>query len=97
MQMEKVRQFIVNNFLFGEASGLRDETSFLEEGIVDSTGMLELIVFLEESFHISVEDEELVPENLDSLQNIARFLERKLEHAEPRTSDTVCSEPREMT
>ena len=80
MQIEMVRQYIVDSFLFGEAAGLGDETSFLEEGIVDSTGMLELIMFLEESFHISVEDDELIPENLDSIQNIARYLDQKLIH-----------------
>ena len=78
MQTETVRQYIVDNFLFGEASGLGDETSLLDEGIIDSTGLLELIMFLEESFHISVEDDELISENLDSLQNIARYLDQKI-------------------
>ena len=74
----KVREFVVDNFLFGEGESLKDDTSFLEEGIIDSTGVLELIMFLEETCGIKVEDDEVVPENLDSLHNIARFIDRKL-------------------
>ena len=73
-----VREFIVENFLFGDGEVLKDDTSFMEEGIIDSTGILELVFFLEESFSISVEDHELVPENMDSLQGIAGFIDRKL-------------------
>jgi len=75
---EKVREFIVENFLFGSADGLKDDTSFLDEGIIDSTGVLELVTFLEETYEIQVEDEELIPENLDSIDNIAQFLEQKI-------------------
>lgn len=75
---QEVRQFIVENFLMGEESGaLKDDTSFLEEGIIDSTGVLELVGFLEETYGIRVEDEELVPENLDSISNICSYLEKK--------------------
>ncbi len=74
----KVREFIVENFLFGDGDALRDDASFMEEGIIDSTGILELVFFLEESFNISVEDHELVPGNMDSLRSIAEFLTRKL-------------------
>ena len=74
----KVREFVVENFLFGEGASLKEDTSFLEEGVVDSTGILELVMFLEETYSIKVEDDEVVPENLDNLQNIARFLDRKL-------------------
>lgn len=74
----KVRQFVVDNFLFGDGEALKDDTSFMEEGIIDSTGILELVFFLEETFSLSVEDDELVPDNMDSLQNIARFIDRKL-------------------
>lgn len=73
----KIKEFIIENFLFGEANGLQDETSFLEEGIIDSTGVLELVTFLEEDFGIQVADEELIPENLDSINNVAAYLERK--------------------
>jgi len=74
----KVREYIVDNFLFGEGESLREDTSFLEEGIIDSTGILELVMFLEETYGIKIEDDELVPENMDSLQNIAKYLERKV-------------------
>ena len=53
---EKIKTFIVENFLFGSEDGLKDETSFLEEGIIDSTGILELVTFLEEEFSIAIED-----------------------------------------
>ena len=73
----KVRDFVVKTFLFGDGASLRDDTSFLEEGIIDSTGILELIMFLEETYGIEIKDSELVPDNMDSLQNIARFVQRK--------------------
>ncbi len=75
---EKIRDFITKNFLFGSSdSGLADSDSFLDKGIIDSTGMLELVAFLEESFGVRVEDEELVPENLDSVDRLADFITRK--------------------
>jgi len=74
-----VREFMVENFLFGDGDSLKDDTSFMEEGIIDSTGILELVFFLEENFNISIEDHELVPGNMDSLQSIARFIDRKLD------------------
>jgi len=75
---ETVRNFVVEQFLFGEGDTLRGDTSFLEEGIIDSTGILELVMFLEETYDIKVEDSELVPENFDTPDNIARYLEKKL-------------------
>ena len=75
---DKIRQFIVENFLFGQDNGLKDDASFLDEGIIDSTGILELVSFLEEEFSISVEDEELIPENLDSIMNVVAYLEKKM-------------------
>ena len=74
-----IREFVVGNFLFGEEGKLGDDTSFLESGIIDSTGLLELVGFLEERFGIRVADEELVPENLDSLSNISAYLAGKLD------------------
>lgn len=76
--LNTVRQFIIDNFLFGEETDFAEEASFLEEGIIDSTGVLELVGFLEETFNINVEDEELAPENLDSLNNIMDFLQGKV-------------------
>jgi acyl carrier protein len=77
--MGAIREFVVANFLFGEDVKLEDGTSFLESGIIDSTGMLELVGFLEERFGIHIADEELVPENLDSLSNISAYLAGKLD------------------
>ena len=77
----KIKTFIIENFLFGNANGLNDDTSFLEEGIIDSTGVLELVTFLEETFAITVDDEELIPENLDSISNVTVFVEKKTSSA----------------
>jgi acyl carrier protein len=74
----KVKEFVVENFLFGEGDTLKGDTSFLEEGIVDSTGILELVMFLEETFEIKVDDSELVPENFDSLEKITHYLDNKV-------------------
>lgn len=76
----EVKAFIVSNFLFGrEGAGIADGQSFLGTGIIDSTGLLELVSFVEEQYGISIGDRELVPENLDSLDNISQFVARKLE------------------
>jgi acyl carrier protein len=76
---QDVRQFIVSNFLFGDESRPLDvDESLMESGVVDSTGVLEVIGFLESSFHIRVENDELTPENLDSIANLTAFLRRKL-------------------
>jgi acyl carrier protein len=76
--IEPVRTFIVENFLFGDSERLKDDTSFLDSDIIDSTGILEVVAFLEETYDISIEDEEMIPENMDSLVNISSFLGRKL-------------------
>jgi acyl carrier protein len=72
-----VRQFIIENFLFEEDENLKDDTSFLESGIIDSTGVLEMVTFLEDTYEIHVEDEDMIPENLDSLESIANYITRK--------------------
>ena len=76
-----LRTFVRDNFLYGQEVTFCDEDSFLEEGIVDSTGVLELVTFLEEQFEIIVDDEELVPANLDSIENIDRFVASKRQEA----------------
>ena len=76
--LSNVKNFIVNNFLFGENGQLHNDTSFLESGIIDSTGILELVTFLEENYEIQIQDDELVPENLDSLKNVAAFINKKV-------------------
>ena len=74
---DTIRQFIIENFLFEDDGTLQEDTSFLESGIIDSTGILELVSFIEESFGIEVADEEMIPENLDSIANVASYLQKK--------------------
>ena len=79
-----LRQFIAENFMFSEPGAVDsfgDDTSLIDTGIVDSTGVLELVAFLEQQFGISVGDDELVPDNLDSIRRLMAFLDRKLGHA----------------
>ncbi|HMA53949.1 MAG TPA: acyl carrier protein [Acidobacteriota bacterium] len=73
----EIRQFIADRFLFGDDTKLGDNDSLLEAGIIDSTGVLELIGHLEERYGIKVSDDELVPENLDTIAGIAAYLARK--------------------
>ena len=73
-----IRQFIFDNFLFDAAEDeLGNDASFLEQGIIDSTGVLELVEWLEETFDMSVDDDELIPENLDSVNQLAAFIAKK--------------------
>lgn len=75
----EIRQFIAENYLLArDAAGLGDKDSLTSEGILDSTGALELVTHLEERYGITVNDEELHPDNLDSIDKIATFIERKL-------------------
>ncbi len=75
---KEIRSFVVETFLLGQADRLRDDASFLGEGIIDSTGILELVAFIEERYGIQIQDHELIPENLDSIGNVAVFLRTKL-------------------
>lgn len=84
---EDVLGFIADNFLFGDRASLPgDHESLIEHGLIDSTGVLELIAFLEESYGIAVADEDMVPENLDSVARIASFVGRKAAPAEGHTA-----------
>ncbi|UCC63828.1 MAG: acyl carrier protein [Anaerolineae bacterium] len=75
---EQIRQYIAENFLFSDDGyQLSDNASFLEEGIVDSTGVLELVMFVEETFNVTVEDGEIVPDNFDSVSQLAAYIGRK--------------------
>ena len=74
---QRVREFVTSNFFVQDADGLTDTASLLDLGVVDSTGVLEIMGFLESTFGVSVEDDEIVPENLDSIERIASFVERK--------------------
>ena len=75
---EQVRNFVIGNFLFGQPSDLGSDESLLEKGIIDSTGVLELIAFLEEQYSIKINDSEVTPDNLDSIMSISTFVGRKL-------------------
>ena len=78
----RIRQFVVSNFLFGDEShALTRVDSLLELGIVDLTGILELVGFLEEIYQLEIKDDELTPENLDSIAAATSFVVRKLERA----------------
>jgi acyl carrier protein len=74
---QRVRQFIIENFYVSDPSELTDDASLITGGWVDSTGMLELISFLEAEYDIRVADTEMTPENLDAIVRIAAFVERK--------------------
>ena len=75
---EKIKAYILDNFLFtDDQSALSIEDSFMEKGIIDSSGILEVIFFLEEEFNVKVEDDEMIPENLDSVRNLVAFVEKK--------------------
>lgn len=75
---QKVRAYIEDNFLMGGGKTLADGDSFMEHHVVDSTGFLELVTFIESAFGFRVEDEEMVPENLDSLDAIEAYVTRRL-------------------
>ncbi|PYR70146.1 MAG: acyl carrier protein [Acidobacteria bacterium] len=86
---QELRTFIIDNFLFGDASGrfsFTDDDSFQQRGIVDSTGILELVFHLQERYGIDIDDEELVPDNLDSVTKVAQFVERKQSERVARAS-----------
>ncbi len=72
-----IREFIVENFLFGDGGQVSNETNFFEKGIIDSTGILELVSYIEETYNLTIEDEDLVPENFSSLNTLAAFLQKK--------------------
>lgn len=77
---QEIKQFIAENFLFTEDTNkLDDDTSFMDEGIIDSMGVMELIVFIEETYKINVENDEIEPDNLDSVNNLYNFIMRKTE------------------
>ena len=76
---KKIRNFIEENFILDGNDNLSTEDSLLEKGIIDSTGVLELVAFIEETYNVKIKDEELIPENLDSIKNITGFIQEKLE------------------
>lgn len=72
-----IKTFIIENFLFGDGNKLSSDTPLLEKGIIDSTGVIELVAFIEDNFNITVADEELVQDNFSSLNAIEKFLQSK--------------------
>ena len=75
----QLRKFIVENFLFGdETMPFSNEDSLLDRGLIDSTGVLELVAFLQQNFGITIADDEIVPDNLDSILGISDFVGKKL-------------------
>jgi acyl carrier protein len=77
---DELRRFVTDNFLFGKVgNGFADDDSFLERGIIDSTGVMELVAFLEEQYGIKLHDQDLIPDNLDSINGLARFVESRLQ------------------
>jgi acyl carrier protein len=78
MERERLRKFILDRFPIAKSKGLQDSSRLLEEGILDSLGVLELVNYLQEDHGIPIEDEELVPENFASIDAIAAFVEAKL-------------------
>jgi len=91
MSVEKeIRKFIEENFILDGNDNLSGEDSLLEKGIIDSTGVLELVAFIEENYSLKIKDEELIPENLDSIKSISRFIQEKLElGGEPQYRSTA--------
>ena len=80
MEIEpKIRAYIAENLLFSDNGfPYSDDTSFLQEGIVDSIGVMEVVTFIEGTFNITVDDHELIPDNLDSVAQLANFIRTKL-------------------
>ena len=74
---DELRRFVIDNFLYGRDDHFSNETSFLEMGMIDSTGILELVGFLEKTYHITLDDMDLVAANLDSISRLATFVRRK--------------------
>ena len=74
---EQIRSFITSNYYVSDPASLQNESSLLDQGIIDSTGVLEVIFFIEETFGIKVEDSEMLPDNLDSIEKITNFVTLK--------------------
>jgi acyl carrier protein len=86
---EKVEQFISAQFIFDQERKITRDDSLLETGTIDSTGILEMVLFLEEAFSIKIDDEDLIPDNLDSINRIANFVDGKLAAQESHGCQSV--------
>jgi len=77
---DELRLFVIDNFMFGKpCTGFADDDSFLERGIIDSTAVMELMAFLEQRYQIKLQDPDLIPDNLDSINGLARFVENRFQ------------------
>ena len=76
--LDELKEFVINNFMFGKGDSLENNTDFFDKGIIDSTGTLELVSFIEENYNISVLDNELIKENLSSLIKVNEYIKKKL-------------------
>ncbi|MGB2899426.1 MAG: acyl carrier protein [Candidatus Acidiferrum sp.] len=77
---DELRKFVADNFMYGKPyEGFADDDSFIERGIIDSTAVMELVAFLEERYGIKLQDRDLIPDNLDSINSLARFVENRLQ------------------
>jgi acyl carrier protein len=74
----RIRGYIVESFLFGDDGGLQDSDPLIESGVIDSTGVMEIVAFLEETFSMEIDEEDLVADNLDSIERLAAFVARSL-------------------
>ena len=72
-----IKEFIIDNFLFGEANHFDQNTNLFDKGIIDSTGIIELVGFIEKTFKVTIEDEELIVDNFSTLNSIAQYLQSK--------------------
>lgn len=75
----EIRQFIIDNFLFGDDENFTTSASLVESGVMDSLGIMEVVSYIEETYNITVPDEELLPENLDTVESISKFVKQKLD------------------
>ena len=81
MEMKNnLREFLTENFMVELDSAFTEDDSLLEYGVIDSTGVLELVIYLEEKYNIKIEDDKIIPENLDSLNNIDKYIKSKINH-----------------
>lgn len=87
----QIKQFILKNLYFAEDNTLDNDASFLETGVVDSTGVMELVAFVQSQFGVTVEPQEIVVENFDSISKVARFVRQKLDELEPNGSPVASS------
>lgn len=85
-----LREFIVETFLFGDDSSLKDDTSFMDAGVLDSMGILRVVDFIERTYGVKLKDGQFIPENLDSIERIARFLSQTLAKSSSELAAESC-------